>query len=77
MRVIYIASFMALDKIVYVRAIYGKQGKSTKTCQCIHARYNVQYAITQAAFMHNSVARATQRHSLVHRHEQDTGRKYV
>ena len=33
-----IASFMALNKVVHDRAIYGKQYKLTKTCQCIHTR---------------------------------------
>ena len=33
-----IASFMALNKVVHDRAIYGKQYKLTKTCRCIHAR---------------------------------------
>jgi len=33
-----IASFMALNKVVHDRAIYGKQYKLTNTCRCIHAR---------------------------------------
>ena len=44
-----IASFMALNKVVHDRAIYGKQYKLTKTCQCIHAR------LKRAVYKHGSL----------------------
>ena len=64
-----IVSLMALDKVVYDRAIHGKKVSQQRRTSAFMHDTNVQYANAQAAFMHSSIVRETQRLSLVHRHE--------